>query len=399
MRNTLLERLHSGFDLDPDAAVALILTHAQGVSWWVADSRLVVGTETGTPLVDISLTSGTLDDVVTALTLGGVTVSYRNPDLAGLHASILIESSGVESHSSGNMIYGHRSVLWAFMGGLSVEVDVAAAQVPLALEQAELHSAGGDWLDYWGGYFKLARTLGQSDADYLDLIVSETLRHRSNKYAIENAIRYATGYVVEIDEPWEWMFVLDKSTLSGADKVKDGVTIGRNLIRPISLVGIDWSVVTPIIERNRAAGVLMLQPITRTSAVIHANISPNLATALTRVPGVIFTVGDVPLLDDMAIEDTGIQNFDVLHLRTNVWWSMVNEGGLAPIATWDPYSTWNSGSWSLQIQITSGHTRSYRFYQDAWRYPSAPWVAYPTWNSESWSSLTIPITSGHASVS
>src|ERR1035437_3586187 len=108
MRNTLLERLYSGFDLDPDAAVALILTHALGVSWSVADSRLVLGTETGTPMVDIALTSGTLDDVATALTFGGVTVSYRNPDLAGLHASILIESSGIESQSNGNMIYGHR---------------------------------------------------------------------------------------------------------------------------------------------------------------------------------------------------------------------------------------------------------------------------------------------------
>ena len=377
MRNTLLDHLYTGFDRDPDAVVALTLTHPGGVLWSVTDSRIFVATESGSPLADLPL-DGTLDELATSLTNAGMTVSFRNPELASLNCRILIGGSGSESSRSGNVIYAHRSVVWALMSAYSTEVEVAAELVPPAIEQAYLHSADGDWLDYWGEFFKIPRHTGQNDADYLTTMVRETLRHRSNKYAIENAVKDSTGNIITIDEPWTEIFMLDKSTLSGPDKIKGGSSVGRNLIRPVSHGGVDWATILPIVNRNRAAGVIALDPLSRIGSFFDAGLDYSVKSTVIHTGTSRFLVCGVPLLDFSSIEDVPVANWRVLHRRTNGWWSFVDATG-------------------LDLTIASRAWRTYRSFSALLTYPSQSWTHLQSWGSTpySWSDFKIAFSSGY----
>lgn len=265
MRSRLLDNLYTAFNRDPGEVVAFTLSHAGGVAWSVSDRELKVFTEAGVPLVTVPLATGLLSGVVAALTGAGVTVENINPSLQSLHSSVLIEGSGIESASNGNIIYAHNSVLWAILSSYAIEVNTAGDAVPAALDQVHMDRAQGDWLDFWGQYFAVERVAGQGDAAYLSTIILETLRPRSNKYAIQTAIADATGYDVTIDEPWEKMFMLDGSELSGDHRIKDGSVYMRNIIRPTAIGDVAWGDVLAVIEKVRAAGVIVIQPQTLVS--------------------------------------------------------------------------------------------------------------------------------------
>lgn len=165
-------------------------------------------------------------------------------------------------------------VLLGFLAAYAQALEAAAVDVPLALEQATLATADGDWLDYWGMQFGVYRPEGMNDAAYLARIVGETTRPRANRFAIENAASDALGVEVMIDEPWRRIFTLDWSALSGNHKLKDGQTIGCNLIRPVALVPIDWTGVPEIVERNRATGVISLPAQSWVTGAIQVNVTP-----------------------------------------------------------------------------------------------------------------------------
>lgn len=259
MRNQLLDYLYRELDRDPDATSAMTLTHPDGVTWSVANRRLVVGTETGRRLVEIDLTAGTVWQVAFALMDAGIGVSRINPDFQRISAIALLDGAGTES-SYTTALQVHRSVLWALMDGYATEVQAATDAVPQALRQARLHSAEAAWLDFWGSYFAVARRPAQPDAAYLASIVVETLRQKSNKYAIENAVFDITGSRVEITEPWQSIFRLDASQLSGAHALHDGVVVGYHLIRPVIPADSDWAGVMAVIDKTRAAGVVVSNP-------------------------------------------------------------------------------------------------------------------------------------------
>lgn len=374
MRSELLDRLHSAFDRSPDAAVALAITHAQGVAWSVARHRLVVSTEDGSALADLSLLDKTISQLASALTSAGVTVSYINPAMSALHAAVLLDGGGVESESNGSLLRGHRSVLHALVDAYAVELEDLGDRVPRALEQAQLHSAVGDWLDFWGGYFGVSRAAGQDDAAYLQSIIAETLRPKSNRYAIERAILDITGKRVEIDEPWTRIFRLDASALSSGARLKDGATIGRNLIRPIAREPMILDEALAIVGRMRAAGVQVLPPAFRLASKVDAGLALTVRAAVTRDHNreVHRKVGAV--LGEGAIEDAPILNHPALYRRENRWLSYV-DAVMSPVIGWR-------------------NVRSYRVYFSGWRYPSAPWPSV-TWSDagQTWSSYTLVI--GH----
>lgn len=260
MRSRLLSYLYREIDSTPDAASAMVLSHPDGVVWSVANRRLRASTEQGVLLADIDLSTGTVLQAAFGLMNAGVRVSSLNSNFINLRASILIDGSGSE-RSYTNVLLGHQSVLWALIDGYTEETQAATNALPRALQQAKLQSSEGEWLEFWGDYFNVARGAGQADAGYRSTIVAETLRAKSNKYAIENAVLDITGSQIEIAEPWQSIFRLDASALSGAHAMHDGVIVGYHLIRPLIPSGSDWDAVMAAIERNKAAGVLVSSPV------------------------------------------------------------------------------------------------------------------------------------------
>lgn len=376
MRNRFLSSLYNAFNRDPDSAVAFSLRHWSGLSWAVKDEVLTVYSGNGALMCSVELT-GLVVNVIATLEASGLVVTDVHAGMLDLHASILVDGSGSEPSNIPSEIRAHRSVLWAIISGYAQEVKTAADAVPEAIKQATLSTAEGSWLDYWGGMFGVERPAGQTDPLYLSLIVSETLRARSNKYAIEKAILDATAKTVTIDEPWTRMFTLDVSELSGPDKIKDGETVGRNLIRPMSLTPIDWTDVIPVVRRNRAAGVLVLPPQGRVTAGMSVSLVGVVSTAISRSFTSGIPYGDRVRMDYEAIEDALVLNRDALWIRGVVRFSFAN-GSLSPVVSW-------------------AHSRAYRFYVTGVKFPSKNWGHF-TWSSageETWASIMYSVSSGH----
>lgn len=261
MRSRLLSTLYSAFDQNPHAVSAMTLSHPDGVDWSLVNRRLVVRTEGGELLVDFDLTTvGTVLNAANILMAAGVLVSSIRSESATLSAVVLMDGEGRESQLT-NVISGHRSALWGLIEGYATELQSAESAVPQALEQAKLHTAKGDWLDFWGIYFSVLRRSGQTDDAYLASIVAETLRAKSNKYAIENAVLNITSTQIQITEPWQRIFRLDVSALSGSHALHDGVNVGYHLIRPIIPSNSDYDAVMAVIDKTRAAGVMVSRPV------------------------------------------------------------------------------------------------------------------------------------------
>ncbi len=261
MRNRLLGYLYGAFDRSPDAIGVMTLSHANGVVWEIANRTLLVGTTTGQTLASIDLANETVGHVAELLSASGVNVSRLNSEFISLSACILLDGSGSEVVHA-NTIVGYRSVLLALVDGYATEVQSATDAVPNALEQAMLHSADGDWLEFWGSYFGVPRRAGQDDAHYLGWIITEVMRNRSNKYALENAITDTIGLAVDIFEPWLYMFKLSHSRLSVDHHFQDGNFYTRNVIQPQSLEPVsDWSPILSLLGRDRPAGTIVLSPV------------------------------------------------------------------------------------------------------------------------------------------
>lgn len=259
MRNALLDRLYGAFDKSPSPVPTLKLS-GDNLTWVVSEESLSVKNGAGKTIADIPLDGLSITDLSRALPVPGLRVDLTGP-LTSLSAHVLIPGSGNTSDPGGGVITGHRSVLWAFLSAYSIELKRAKTQVSEAVSQASLHSARGEWLDFWGGYFGLPRPQIANDDEYLAYIVSEAFRTRVNRYAIEQAVLDLTGIDVAITEPWQSIFRLSQSELSGSHALHDGVVAGYNIIRPIIPAGGHWDAVMAVIDRNRAAGVMVFNPV------------------------------------------------------------------------------------------------------------------------------------------
>lgn len=263
-QTTTLRRLlnglhHAVFDTAPDAALALRVSHPSGAVWSVADGVLTVQAGSGSPIVFV-LGSYTIGQLASALAAAGFTATV-SPEFAGRSALVLVETDD-RAATVGDGMTGFRSLVWALYTGYAGELRDAKLQVDQALRQMVITQAEGEWLDIWGALYGVQRNTSETDAAYAPRIPKEAFRSRVNALAIELAIFEATGFDVRIEEPWKQMFRLDFSLLSGGDKLYDGTTIGNHLIQPVGVSsGIDWPAVLAVIERNRPAGVLVLDPI------------------------------------------------------------------------------------------------------------------------------------------
>jgi hypothetical protein len=263
MTQTALQKLlkypHAAvFDKDPDARLALRLRHSAGATWSIGD-EVLSATAAGVTHT-YALDQLTVQGLASRLVTDGFQVADVNADFASLSALVLVEGAGDQGLSNGDHVQGFTSLLWALYGGYARQALDMRSAVREALLQMVMPTASGEWLDLWGTLYNVPRKNGEHDADLIERIPREAFRIRVNGIAIEQAIKDETGLDVEIREPWKQMFRLDKSRLSGSDHLHNAEYFTRSLIQPVSTVPIDWAEPLRIINRNRAAGVLVYSP-------------------------------------------------------------------------------------------------------------------------------------------
>ena len=254
----LIDSTHSAvFDKDPDAELALRVRHPGGAAWEVVDEVLKVRGGAG-PVRSYPLASYTVAQLAASLLADGFEVPMVSASWANRSALSLIEGSSNQNISNGDQLKAYTSLLWAVMSGYAGEVRAAAVQVGEALRQMVITQAEGEWLDVWGSLYGVDRRQAELDVALRLRMSREVFRKRVNARAIEIAIKDETGWDVRIEEPWRELFRLDESTLSGGFKFDDGDHVGYHLIRPEALDTVDWDIVLPIIERNKGAGIIVV---------------------------------------------------------------------------------------------------------------------------------------------
>lgn len=361
---TVLQRLlkypHAAvFDKRPGSALAFRLQHPDGATWSIADGVMVAST--GGNQFTYALSGRTVASLCAALTGDGFQISGTSSAMSALTALVLIEGEGGYAVSNGDQVHGFTSLLWVILSAYAGEVSEAGVQVGQALRQMVMTQSEGVWLDLWGALYSVPRNPGEIDAQYAERIPKEAFRVRVNKYGIEQAIFDATGFDVRLEEPWREIFKLDDSLLSGPHKIYDGENVGYHLIRPEARGYVDWASVLRVIDRNRAAGVLVLQQRSIHAALVDASSGRLVEFAQVSRSTSQITTSDGVFLDYMAIEDVPILNHAARHSRANVWTSET---------VVDPAT----------YSVTSNANRSYRAYYVDVSYSSRVWPMYSTWS-------------------
>lgn len=314
-RERLARHLYSSaLDLDPEAAIALRVGHADGLLWHCEDGylNLTVG---GVALSPIAL-NGNLQQLANQLSALGVDVKYANQELMGLASGALLEGSGNDDSSEHDQLKVFQSNLWALLDAYSVEIDAADRQIVEGIAQLYIGTASDEILDYWCEFFGVVRNQGESDPDYRARTIAEVLRPKSNKIAIENSISEIVGDRVELYEPWRDLFYLSESKLD-KERTFDGQSWSPYLFRPIYTGNnnIDWSKVVPVIEKLRPAGVLMLDPEwvpTPRGVEIKAGNGVGLSRGATSIRWLRFTDRMI-LLDDYKLSEPFTPNYSVMN--------------------------------------------------------------------------------------
>lgn len=304
------------FDVSAHAELVLQIRHPGGLVWEIADGVMTI--TAGGADFEYDLEQHTVGTLRAALVADGIEATQVAPSFAGHSAMVLIETRGDQDKSNGDQLGGFRSYLWAIYSAYAREIRQQAYQVQQALRQMVMTQAEGEWLDLWGMLYDQSRD-GQSDAEFQERIPREAFRLRVNALAIEQAILDQTGKDVIIEEPWRYIFRLDDSKLSGDHRFYDGTTVGYHLIRPVSRVSIDWTDVFPVIERNRAAGVIVLPPEVLSTGFIDATVDGTCSFATQTSFGDFIQIWTDSRLDYMVLSDEEItRNWAVMisHINT-----------------------------------------------------------------------------------
>jgi hypothetical protein len=201
----LLNYIHGEFNKEPDSFVALRLRHTSDAFSWRVSGRVLTLYDNGNILHEIDLQAGNLGALVDYLaTLPGFTVIYADADRMGISACALIEDTGYQAQSNGDIIRAYQSPLWAFLDAVSTELYEAKTRIDAMLDQMSILNADDDWLEEWGGYFGIKRQIGESDTNYGNRIIAEVIRPRGNNKAIEDALLRRYGQSSSVENIIRW---------------------------------------------------------------------------------------------------------------------------------------------------------------------------------------------------
>lgn len=398
---TVLQRLlkypHAAvFDNAPGAELALRVRHAGGAVWVIADEVMTV--TAGALERSYSLVDFTVGTLAAALSTDGFEVPTIAQEWQHRSALVLAEGRGDQGESNGDHIHAFTSLLWVLLSGYVIEVREAEYQVGQALRQMSITTAEGEWLDLWGTLYGVPRLLGELDPAYVPRIEKEVFRIRVSVGGIEQAILDATGWDVRIQEPWKEVFTLDQSTLSGPDRIYDGAHYGYHLIRPFTRDTVDWPAVLAVIDRNRSAGVLVVDAETQRGGIstyAGATVDSGVLSQHLRLQ----VYEDRALLDYSTIEELSILNHASRHRREVIRTSGSEIGTIEwNEFTWDlPGVTWGSPPYYVHVEAS----RDYRTYYLYAEYAGQYWPAGRTWATidATWANYNVVIYSGHTRLS
>lgn len=330
----LLKYPHAAvFDKSAQAEPVLRVRSAEGLTWRVADEVLTVSA--GDRILSYELDQLTVGQLAASLQQDGIQVEFLSNDASGFSATVLVEGAGDQGQSNGDRLSRFRNLLWSLYSGYAREVRDAGEQVGQVLRQMVIPQAEDEWLDLWGALYGVARLDGEADPDYAPRIPEEAFRIRVNALAIEKAIKDATGKDVRIEEPWGSMFRLDESALSGTSRLYDGERVGYHLIRPVSTTSIEWDDVLAVIERNRAAGVLVLSPEVRKASFIDASADGTIWSGRTSLDGAYIQTWGEGRLSYLTLSDEEFtRNYATAISNLSTWLTWGEMGSWAPVS-WD----------------------------------------------------------------
>lgn len=268
----LAARLHSVFDPDPDAALALRVRHPERASWRVEGDTLTLSVPGSSS--EYNLAQWTLSELAAQLTADGFEVVSLHPELAHFSARILINGHGSEDASSGDHITAITSPIAILLSALGQELRLGAETIVNALRQLILPQSAGEWADLFGDIFGIPRLVDEPDEHYTVRIVDETLRHRSNPAAILRNIKRLTGLDLEIREPWKEVAYWNQSVLSGPHHLQGAPIYEYHTMQIIARQGLDWGPVLREASADRPAGTMMLPPATHPWPWFNDEIEP-----------------------------------------------------------------------------------------------------------------------------
>lgn len=260
MLDRLLSSIYSALDKSPQKRAVLGLSRDDGIKWQVSGRHLTLMTGAGDFILGLNLQKLTIGELASKLELVGFQVSFVEDEFKGRVAAVLLPADDYTPAGSTHYAYAYDSLLWSILDGYAIELEAASNDVAQIAGALSLSTANDEWLDFWGGYFGIARG-GRDDDAYRAYILADVTAERTNPKAIEKAILDAMGRRVEIYEPWRDLFYLNVSRPSDA-RFYDGATWGPHLIRPVCRepFPINFAPAVAVIQKSRPAGVLMLPP-------------------------------------------------------------------------------------------------------------------------------------------
>lgn len=390
---TTLQRLVSyphaaAFDKSAQEELVFRLNHPDGASWVISEAVMTASGGSVSSVYDLS--GLTVAELIVELQSDGFIVTETSSAYAALSALVLVEGTGDEGVSNGNRVTGYTSLMWVLMGGYAGVIREAGLQVIQALRQMIITQAEGEWLDLWGKLYGVPRRQNETDQNYAPRIPREAFRLRESPIAIEEAVFDETGKVIRIEEPWQSIFRLDQSVLSGAEKFQDGNRIGYFLIQPTSTSPIDWTDVLPVIHRNRAAGIVVLPPFSRNASRVNANIAGIINSTIASIHSRVQRYEDRTLLDFSLIEDVPILNHSARHRQTILHTSHSRaDSGWSDVI-------WPDIPWpETPYFVHSSYYRSYRVYGSHVSYESQYWTNI-AWVDVTWDNFNVLIGSTHS---
>lgn len=387
------------FNKAADEVGAFRLRHANSAKWTISRGSMSIVVGTNDPIV-IDLRPLSVHDLTLELRTRGFEVLAVDLDMSLLSALVLMDRSGDQATSNGDIVYGYRSLMWVIFSAYAIELGLAADAIVQALRQMIITQAEGYWLDVWGTLYGIKRKVGESDSLYAARIPREAFRIRVNARAIELAILEETGFDVRILEPWKEVFTLDYSILSGPDHFYDGSTTGYHIIQPVSKQNVDWDAVLKVIERNRAAGIVVLPPETFHVTWIDASYFRQVHAIA------IMEYYSRAIYDDRILLDYNMILDDNSMLMVNHTSAVKYEykyGAHVSVQSqgWEQSHWYQNQTWADEYVVHSNYTANFETYYLALEYKSDTWRGPRQWSNVglTWDDAPVRIGSAYTPLS
>lgn len=139
----------------------------------------------------------TLAGLAAALTGAGYPAQATD-GWADTFAIVLLDGQGRLDADGG--LAGFTAVLWRVLRMMAALLDLLGDDTAAALRTLDLRFAAGQWLDWWGTLYGVARLDGQGDDAYRARITYLTTRPRTNGVAIAAAIAALCGVTATLTD-------------------------------------------------------------------------------------------------------------------------------------------------------------------------------------------------------